>query len=229
MKAKVFLLHLVLLLSALAFSMQRPAQAQAADSTECRIKVIFVYNFLKFVVGGRFGPGDEKEQPPADPNGALVVGVLGRTPCNEGFLELHGKPAKDTRIKVRLFPGWADLSESGEALPEQHPQMADLRQCHLLFVGPSERPFLGKILPPLQKDGILLVGDSPGFLEAGGMINFLLEEKKVRFEINLAAMRRAKLQSRSSLLRLAVRIIEHDQLEGQEDEQEQPDGRKSRS
>ena len=47
----------------------------------------------------------------------------------------------------------------------------------------------------------------PGFLEAGGMINFVIEGKKIRFEINLAVAAREKLLIRSSLLRLAVRTI----------------------
>ena len=216
-----------LLLDVLVFSTDGLPQAQSAAGMEYKVKAAFVYNFLKFVVGGRFGPGDDKERQPADPNAALVVGVLGRLPAKEGFLELQGKPAKDTRIRVRFFTGFADPNDSAAALPEQHPQMAELRRCHVLFVGPSERPYLGRILPPLQKDGILLVGDTPGFLEAGGMINFLVEDKKVRFEINLAATRRAKLQIRSSLLRLAVRILEHDRLERQEDEGKQAEGKNS--
>lgn len=50
-------------------------------------------------------------------------------------------------------------------------------------------------------------------------INLLVEEKKVRFEINLAAIARAKLMVRSSLLHRAVRTIDHDRLEAREDEE----------
>jgi hypothetical protein len=46
----------------------------------------------------------------------------------------------------------------------------------------------------------------------------VIEEKKVRFEVNLAAAARGKLQIRSSLLRLAIRTMEHDQLEKQGNE-----------
>jgi hypothetical protein len=55
-------------------------------------------------------------------------------------------------------------------------------------------------------------------MEDGGIINLVIEEKKVRFEVNLAAARRAKLQIRSSLLRLAIRTLEHDALENQNQE-----------
>jgi ribosome-associated protein YbcJ (S4-like RNA binding protein) len=47
-----------------------------------------------------------------------------------------------------------------------------------------------------------------GFLESGGIIKFVMEEKKVRFEINVTAAKRAKLKIRSQLLRLAKRVVE---------------------
>jgi hypothetical protein len=52
------------------------------------------------------------------------------------------------------------------------------------------------------------VGEMPGFLEAGGIMNFLMEDNKVRFEVNAAAAKHAKLKIRSQLLRLAKRVIE---------------------
>ncbi len=51
------------------------------------------------------------------------------------------------------------------------------------------------------------------------MINLLIENKKVRFEVNLAAAARAHLTIRSSLLRLAAKTIEHDRLEANEDQE----------
>jgi hypothetical protein len=204
-------------LSALS-SQARGETAQVTLDREYQIKAAFVYNFLKFVVGGRFRPPDGKAGSAVDPNEVLLVGIVGRTPSKESFAGLQGRLAKDKRIEVRYFNGFEDGKDAEQKIPEQHPQMADIRKCHVLFLCPSEKPFLARILPRLQKDGILLVGDTPGFLEAGGVINLLIEEKKVRFEINLAAAARAKLQIRSSLLRLAMRTIEHDSLEGKDDE-----------
>jgi hypothetical protein len=202
----------------LPLSQARGETAQAALDREYQVKAAFVYNFLKFVVVGRFGAADEKARSDTDPNGTIVVGVCGKVPSKESFAELQGKLVKDKQVKVQFFKGFEDLKDSEEKIPEQHPQMAEIRKCHVLFVCPSEKPFLSRILPPLQKDGILLVGDTPGFLEAGGIINLVIEDKKVRFEVNLAAAARGKLQIRSSLLRLAIRTIEHDQLERQDHE-----------
>jgi hypothetical protein len=53
-----------------------------------------------------------------------------------------------------------------------------------------------------------VVGDTDGFLESkGGIINFTLQDEKVRFEVDLGAARQANLKIRSQLLRLAQRVI----------------------
>jgi hypothetical protein len=51
------------------------------------------------------------------------------------------------------------------------------------------------------------VGDGDGFAARGGMINFLLEEQKVRFEINTAASQVAGVRISSQLLKLATRLL----------------------
>jgi hypothetical protein len=57
---------------------------------------------------------------------------------------------------------------------------------------------------------ILTVGESPRFLEQGGIIRFVVDGPNVRFEINLAAAERAKLKISSRLLQLA-RIVESEE------------------
>ena len=50
---------------------------------------------------------------------------------------------------------------------------------------------------------ILTVGETPRFIEQGGIVNFFLENGKVRFEINRNAAERAGLRFSSRLLQLA--------------------------
>jgi len=54
---------------------------------------------------------------------------------------------------------------------------------------------------------VLTIGEIDGFLETGGIINFILEQKKLVFEVNLVAGKRAKLEISSKLLRIAKRVI----------------------
>ena len=197
----------------LVLSMGRPGRAESVQTTEYQVKAAFLFNFVKFTDGERFGPAADQGQSKSDPNEPIVVGILGRVPSKEGFEGLAGKRVKDRPVAVRHFKSLEELKDAEGRIPERHPSLEDIRKCHVLFICPSEKAYWQKVLPDLRNDGILIVGDVPGFLQAGGTINFVIEEKKVRFEINLAATARAKLQIRSSLLRLAIRVVEHDSLE----------------
>ncbi len=197
------------------------ARAEESPDREYRIKAAFIYNFLKFVEGGRFTPPPEKEPGGDKPDPSIIVGVLGEPPSRIAFEEFKDRTVGNRPVRLCWFRPFAELIDKKEGIPKEHADLEKMRQCHVLFVCPSESPFLQWILPPLRQDGLLTVGDVPGFLEAGGMVNLLLVEKKVRFEINLAAATRAKLVIRSSLLRLAVRTLERDQLEPKKDEEKQ--------
>jgi hypothetical protein len=53
---------------------------------------------------------------------------------------------------------------------------------------------------------VLTVGDTDGFAQRGGAINFTLQARKVRFEINPAAAEQAGLKMSSQLLKLATLV-----------------------
>ena len=61
-----------------------------------------------------------------------------------------------------------------------------------------------QILQDLQNAPVLTVADTGGFLDHGGIINFVLEGSKVRFEISQEAAERAGIKISSKLMRLAV-------------------------
>ncbi len=88
-------------------------------------------------------------------------------------------------------------------------RMDTLRKCHLLFISRSEKKDVGKILYLVQNQGVVTVADWPGFLQAGGLINFVVDENKIRFEINLTGAERARVQIRSQLLRLARKVFKN--------------------
>jgi hypothetical protein len=216
MRTSIYILSLTLLIVR-----QAPLHGQADEGSavcrEYKVKAAFLLNFIKFIDGDRLNPPDAKDQAHADPNRPIYIGILGKLPPAEGFAQLAGKEVKNRPIVIRKFKGFDELKDADGKTPERHPDVEAIRKCHVLFVCPSEKPFLPGLLWSLRKDSILTVGDTQGFLESGTAINFLIEDNKVRFEINLAAARRAKLQIHSSLLRLALRTIEHDQLEKRND------------
>ena len=65
-----------------------------------------------------------------------------------------------------------------------------------------------QIVRALKGLPILTIGETENFLESGGVINFLMEDEKVCFEINVTAAKINKLRISSKLLRLAKRVVE---------------------
>jgi hypothetical protein len=63
------------------------------------------------------------------------------------------------------------------------------------------------LLGDLHNAPVLTVGETAGFLDAGGMVCFLLEENRVRFAINLDAAEAARLKIGSRLLVLAQSVV----------------------
>lgn len=84
---------------------------------------------------------------------------------------------------------------------------ADLRGCTLLFIAAPAEKSLDRIVALSRDTGLLTLADTEGFAQRGAMVNFFLENGKVRFEINLEAARRGGLKISSKLLSLA-RIVE---------------------
>ncbi len=174
----------------------RPLEAAPQVSEEYQIKAAFLYNFIKFVEWPK-----ERFSGDKDP---IVIGVVGKDPFGEALDEIaHNKSVKDRKLVVRRF-----ASAASEDADPVHPELDAIRQCHVLFVCPSEKKVALRLLTAVQNVALLTVGDSPNFLEDGGIINFLIEDKKVRFEIGLVKARTAKLDISSQLLRLAKRVDE---------------------
>jgi hypothetical protein len=86
-------------------------------------------------------------------------------------------------------------------------QPLEIQGCQILFLGKSQSGRIPSILSDLRKAPILTVGETSGFLDAGGMVCFLLEEDKVRFEINQDAAGSAGLKIGSRLLLLAKHVV----------------------
>lgn len=179
-RGKAFLARrnlLVGLISVWALFLHTPV-AQAAS--EYQVKAAFLYNFAKFVDW----PGDAFKS-----GGPFVIGVVGDDPFGSDLDDtVSGKSIDDRRIEVKRFK-----------------RVSDIQSCHILFVCRSEKSRVDKILDKVSGSRTLTVGDMGQFLQRGGMINFIMEDQKVRFEINADSAQRAGLKISSKLLQLSRR------------------------
>ena len=86
-----------------------------------------------------------------------------------------------------------------EVLVRQLDRTEHLRDCHLVYF--CRRTRFGHV-SKLVTGPVLTVGESPGFLAAGGMVNFMPKGRSL-FQVNERALREAGLMMSSKLLRLA--------------------------
>jgi ribosome-associated protein YbcJ (S4-like RNA binding protein) len=182
-----------------------PCLAQGGDDNaaerEYQIKAAFIYNFIKFV--------NWPKEKLADSNEPVIIGIVGKDPFGNAFAPVKDKDDKGRKVTIKRFKSFQDLKKSNEKdRGELNRQIEAMRKCHLLFISSSEKEMLKEIIDAVKDHSILTVADTQGFLESGGIINFIMAEQKVRFEINVTTARRAKLQIRSQLLRLAKRVID---------------------
>src|SRR5258708_19034648 len=182
--------RLGILIVALSVSLSWAPGALAQDrdssnSSEYLIKAGFIFNFAKFV--------EWPQATFAQPDSPIVIGILGTDP----FGTLIDQIVQNKKIGARGFV--VKRLKWGTDFKE-------LRECKILFVGDSEKAHIGELVQIVKTLPILTVGETPGFAERGGVIRFVLEDNRVRFEVNVEAARQADLTISSRLLTLA-RII----------------------
>jgi hypothetical protein len=156
-----------------------PVWADDAPS-EYQVKAAFLLNFARFVEWPATAFSTASEP--------FVIGIVGMDPFGGAMDQVvSGKTVNGRPIAVRRVS-----------------DPAALRACHVVFFATSDPRRLNEIAGPATSPGILTVGEAEGFAERGGMINFVVENNHVRFEINPAAASRAGLKISSKLLQLAI-------------------------
>ena len=187
-RAGVLLLGLTTVLVAAGDSL-RGGEPAPGPLSEYQVKAAYLYYFSTFVEwpAGTF----------AHPRDALVIGVLGVDPFGAILDDtLRGKTINNRRFVVKRFQN-----------------IKEARDSHLLFISTSERDRLPSILKALEGAAVLTVGEIDQFASRGGQIAFRMEDKKVRFDINIAAVERARLKISAQLMKLG-RIVEESGRQG---------------
>jgi hypothetical protein len=158
------------------------AAAQSDGVAEYQVKAAFLFNFVKFV--------EWPDSVFADARAPIVLGILGDNPFGDDLRTIvSGQLVRGRPIRVQTF-------KFGD----------DLRACHVVFVSASERAHMPQILISLRGADVLTVSDLDSFASEGGVMQFVMEESRVRFLVNLEAAAHTRLRINSKLLALA-RVI----------------------
>jgi hypothetical protein len=159
------------------------APVRAADeSLEYPVKAAFLAKFGSFV-----------EWPAAafaTPASPLQLCVLGEDPFGAALdRAAGGQQAAGRAIEVKRLK--AVRADAG---------------CHILYIAPSEAPRIAQVTEALRGSAVLTVSDVKAPAGASGIINFVVKDERVRFDIDDEAAAQNKLSISSKLLGIAVNV-----------------------
>jgi hypothetical protein len=120
----------------------------------------------------------------------LRIGILGRDTFGEEATSLFRNPSRSGGRKVTF-----SVVNDDEA-----------RSCHALFIPRTERRRAREQIERLKNLPVLTIGESDEFLEQNGMVNLVVKEGAMKFEINLAPVKAANLRIPAKVLGSALRV-----------------------
>ena len=152
--------------------------------SEDQVKAAYLYNFAKFV-----------EWPPdtfADSAAPIHLCVLNDPSIGSELSQI----VKDKHISGRSIV----------VVPIQTDEQG--RSCQILFINSAQNWQVEHILKVLKGSSVLTVGETTGFVEQGGIVNFVIQDDQVHFQVNHKAATQSRLRMSARLLSVAKRVIE---------------------
>lgn len=182
LRPSVTRLKATLLAALIGMTCGSPSFAQGP--TEHQVKAAFVFNFTKFV-----------EWPaPAFRSSPNTINI-----CLIGE-DLFGKVLDET-VKGQIVGGRGFAVRRLTQIPRDD-------SCQVAFLGGMDKRSAEQILAPIKSLPILTVVDNEDSGDPGAMIGFVVDDNKVRFNVNLDIAERAGVKLSSKLLKLAKQVRE---------------------
>lgn len=164
-----------------------PVALGQTKPNEYQVEAAYLYNFGRFV--------EWSAKSTTGQTSTFTICVVGEDPFGQALdAILAGETIGNQRLAARRI-STSQMSEN----------------CQILFISSSEASRLNKIIEALDKRAVLTVSDIPQFSQRGGMIQFVLEENRIRFEVNLTATQHAGLTLSSDLLKVATVVRKNPQ------------------
>ena len=156
------------------------SSAQTGSPTQNDVEAVYLYNFAKFV---RWPGGPEGQGP-------FTICVAGDKTYLDRLTKIVAGESLDTRpYATRLIKTAED--ESG---------------CSIIFISEVAKDRVDSMLKYAADKPMLTVSDAPDFLSRGGMIQFLVINKRVRFSVNLRPVEHSGIFLSSELLKVALTV-----------------------
>lgn len=160
-----------------------PTWPLATPSVEYQVKAAFLLNFAKFIEWPRDAFHGE--------TAPIALCVFTYDPFGNALDEI---------LRGKNINGREVVGRRTSELPE-------LKDCQVVFLSDKADKRLSEVLNSLKGSSVLVVGEGEDFAERGGAVQFFLDDKKLRFAVNVDAVQRAGLTVSSKMLALA-RIVQ---------------------
>lgn len=171
----------VLLAAAASLAAPRLSQADAAD--EYRVKAAFLYKFGAYV--------EWPDRAFARPDSPLAIGVIGADELADELARIvAGRNVNGRPVSVRKL-------RAGDPIAG----------LHVLFIGRADGGRLADILASARGRPLLTVTESDQALELGSVINFVVVDDKVRFDVALVPADLGSLKISARLLTVARKVV----------------------
>ncbi|MBU0944822.1 MAG: YfiR family protein [Proteobacteria bacterium] len=168
------------LLAALFFGLNGTALGQTSE--EYRLKAAFIVNFAKF--------SQWPKEAFASPDDPLSLCVVREKRMRHFFASIEGVTIGGRELDVRYMD-----------------EKEDVEGCHMLFFSEEvRRSTFTEMFADVKGKAVLTIGETENFASDGGGINFIVEDKKLRFEINRETAAEQEIKLSSQLLNLAILV-----------------------
>jgi YfiR/HmsC-like len=156
-----------------------PAHGAPTYSAEV-VKAAYLYRFTQYV--------EWPESTPAE------------APFTIAVLDAPGVAAE----LRRLLPNHTIKNATAEV--REITRVQDLGNAQMLYIGTAQMDRVREAIAAIVPRPVLVVTDAEHGLSAGSVLNFVMLERRVRFEVSLMAADRSRLRISAELLGVATRV-----------------------
>jgi hypothetical protein len=147
--------------------------------TGAMIKASYLYNFSKLI-----------DWPAPYKTGNFIISIMGGGNLHQELVKRYNdKQIGSQQVEIRKLSKTLNIST-----------------CHVLFIGSEYTDILPEITKALQGQPTLIIADHEGALDMGAVLNFLIEDKNLKFELSLENANNRELFVGSTIKSLARKV-----------------------
>jgi hypothetical protein len=150
------------------------------DDPNLQFKKSFIWAFTKYI-----------EWPASYGSGDFTIGVLGDSPIMSHLEQLKSSYGKVDGQSISIVK-YSSVSKIGK--------------CHILYIPENKSSSLSSVINKLKGTSTLIITEGEGLARQGAIINFVVRQSKIKFEINKKTAESYSLQVSSVLSDLGILI-----------------------